>query len=68
MVPVDGYLIMLGVALVLGIGGWGGYGAYLAVQKGHPAWKGAVTGLAGRKGIEILKNLPENGRQGGTPV
>ena len=46
--------------LVIAIAGWGGYGAYIATQKGYPSWKGALTGLAGPRGIAQIKTLPDN--------
>jgi hypothetical protein len=59
MIPLGGYLIMAGIALVVAITGWGGYGAHLAAQKGYPGWKGAFTGLAGPKGIALIRSLPD---------
>jgi hypothetical protein len=54
---------MAGIALVVAVVGWGGYGANLAVQKDYPGWKGALTGLAGPQGIARIKALP-----GGRPT
>ena len=60
MIPLGGFLIMAGIALVVAVVGWGGYGAYLAVQKGYPGWKGALTEFAGPQGIARIKTLPGN--------
>ena len=60
MAPLVGFLIMAAIALVVAIAVWGGYGAYLATQKGYPGWKGALTGLVGPKGIAQIKSLPDN--------
>jgi hypothetical protein len=56
MVPLGGLLIMAGIGLVIAIVEWGSYGAYLAAQRGYPGWEGALTRLAGPKGIAQIKS------------